>query len=114
MKHWIGVVSKDHVKRGVQLGIAQIGHGKRPGLRRKKAGDWLIYYSPRESLTGGAPLQAFTAIGKVADDDIWQEDEGDFNSVTLGLPPARQTGDMRFGAASSRLPDKTLKSSQWR
>lgn len=78
MKYWIGVVSRDHVKRGVQLGIAQIGHGKRPGLARMKAGDWLIYYSPKESLTGDAPLQAFTAIGKVADDDLWQEDEGDF------------------------------------
>ncbi len=78
MKYWIGVVSKDHVMRGVKLGIAQIGHGKRSGLARLKAGDKFTYYSPKESLSGDTPLQAFTAIGTVADDSIWQADEGDF------------------------------------
>ncbi len=43
-----------------------------------KAGDWLIYYSPRVELGAGAPLQAFTAIGRVSDEEIWQADEGDF------------------------------------
>ncbi len=77
MTYWLGVVSRSHVKRGVALGIAQIGHGKRGGLARMSAGDWLIYYSPREQLGAGAPLQAFTAIGQVCDDEIWQADEGE-------------------------------------
>ena len=78
MTHWLGVVSRDHVRRGVALGIAQIGHGKRGGLARMAAGDWLVYYSPREGLGAGERLQAFTAIGRIPDDEIWQADEGDF------------------------------------
>ncbi|HEY8700996.1 MAG TPA: EVE domain-containing protein [Arthrobacter sp.] len=75
---WLGVVSAEHVRRGVHLGIAQIGHGKKTGLARMKAGDTLVYYSPVERLGDGKPLRQFTAIGTVADDEIWQADEGDF------------------------------------
>ena len=78
MTNWLGVVSREHVRRGIALGIAQIGHGKRGGLARMAAGDRLVYYSPRESLDSDRPLQAFTAIGRIADDEIWQADEGDF------------------------------------
>lgn len=79
MTFWLGVVSAEHVRLGVSLGIAQIGHGKRGGLAKMQAGDGLVYYSPRESLADPKPtLQAFTAIGYVPDDTIWQADEGDF------------------------------------
>lgn len=76
--NWLGVVSAEHVRRGVGLGIAQIGHGRRSGLARLHAGDHLVYYSPRERLGDPVVLQQFTAIGEVADDEIWQADEGDF------------------------------------
>ena len=79
MKYWVGVVSKNHVLRGVELGIAQIGHGKRSGLARMHAGDGFVYYSPKETLATTVPLQAFTAIGTITDDEIWQVDEGDFH-----------------------------------
>ena len=78
MTYWLGVVCRDHVRRGRSLGIAQLGHGKRTGLARLAAGDQLVYYSPRTSLLDGEPLQAFTAIGEVAEDEIWQADEGTF------------------------------------
>ena len=78
MKYWVGVVSKEHVMRGVHQGNAQIRHGKRSGLVRMKAGDGFVYYSPKESFDGNTPLQAFTAIGRIADDEIWQADEGGF------------------------------------
>ncbi|NNN09364.1 MAG: EVE domain-containing protein [Acidimicrobiaceae bacterium] len=78
MSAWLGVVSRDHVRRGVENGIAQIGHGERTGLARMKRGDWLIYYSPSSSLENNEPLQSFTAIGVVADDEICQADEGGF------------------------------------
>jgi len=78
MGAWLGVVSAEHVRRGVQLGIAQIGHGKRSGLERLRPGDTLVYYSPVERLGDGTPLRRFTALGTVADDEIWQADEGDF------------------------------------
>ena len=76
--YWLGVVCRDHVERAVRAGIGQLGHGKRTGLARLRPGDWLVYYSPRTSLRDGEPLQAFTAVGEVADDEIWQADEGDF------------------------------------
>ena len=78
MTAWLGVVSAEHVRSGMSLGIAQIGHGKRDGLARMKAGDILVYYSPVEHLGDRTPLRQFTAIGTVADDVIWQADEGDF------------------------------------
>ncbi len=31
-KYWLGVVSREHVRRGVELGIAQVNHGKRTPL----------------------------------------------------------------------------------
>jgi EVE domain len=78
VRAWLGVVSAAHVRRGVALGIAQIGHGRKDGLTRMRPGDWLVYYSPREEYREGPPLQAFTAIGEVADEEVWQADEGVF------------------------------------
>lgn len=78
MTYWLGVVSKDHVLRGVSLGIVQVGHGKRPPLTRMHPGDWFVYYSPREKIDTGASLKAFTALGRITDDEIWQADEGSF------------------------------------
>lgn len=71
-RFWIGVVSASHVKYGELGGFAQLCHGKSAPLRKMRAGDWLIYYSPRTDMTNGAPLQAFTAIGEVADDKVYE------------------------------------------
>ncbi|WNC17830.1 EVE domain-containing protein [Brevibacillus brevis] len=71
-RYWIGVVSKSHVLRGVTGGFAQLCHGKAAPLKRMRRGDWLIYYSPKTDMHGGEPLQAFTAIGQVADDDVYE------------------------------------------
>lgn len=79
MTAWPGVVSAEHVRRGVSLGIAQIGHGKRGGLARMHAGDWLVYYSPRVRLGGDESSRAFTGVGVITDEEIWQADEGDFH-----------------------------------
>lgn len=78
MSSWLGVVSAAHVRRGIELGIAQISHGKRGPLARMHAGDTLIYYSPVERLGDKSPLRSFTAVGTISDDLIWQADEGDF------------------------------------
>lgn len=71
-RFWIGVVSASHVKCGELGGFAQLCHGKSASLRKMRAGDWLIYYSPRTEMTKGAPLQAFTAIGEVTDDQVYE------------------------------------------
>ncbi len=72
MRFWVNTISRDHVARGVAGGFTQAGHGKATGLRRLHAGDWLVFYSSKTSLRGGEPLQAFTAIGRVADDELYQ------------------------------------------
>lgn len=78
MAGWLGVVSAAHVRRGRELGIAQINHGKRAGLARMAPGDTLVYYSPTEVLGDGTPLRQFTALGAIADEEIWQADDGCF------------------------------------
>lgn len=70
--YWIGVASRDHVKGAVEGGFCQLGHGKEAPVRRLNKGDRLVYYSPRERMKAGKPLKAFTAIGRVADDEPHQ------------------------------------------
>jgi len=74
-KYWIIVASKDHVIQGVTLGIAQAGHGKRSGLARMHAGDMVVYYSPKVQLESNKILHAFTAIGEIADEEVFQVEE---------------------------------------
>ncbi|WP_433746096.1 EVE domain-containing protein [Paenibacillus amylolyticus] len=71
-RYWIGVVSASHVNVAVEGGFAQLCHGKSAMLRQMSPGDWMIYYSPRTEISTGKPLQAFTAIGLIIDDRIYQ------------------------------------------
>lgn len=71
-KYWINVVSRDHVERGVAGGFTQANHGKPWALRKMQRGDWIIFYSPKTAFSGGEPLQAFTAIGEIIDDEPYQ------------------------------------------
>lgn len=71
-KYWIIVASKDHVKNGVEQGIAQTCHGKAAPLKRMKKGDFVIYYSGKQTLGKPDKCQQFTALGKVLDDEIYQ------------------------------------------
>lgn len=71
-KYWIGVASKEHVKKGIAEGICQVCHGKQSALSRMKAGDWIIYYSPTELFGQKAPCRMFTAIGKIKDKEPYQ------------------------------------------
>jgi hypothetical protein len=102
MTAWLAVVSADHVRRCVRLGIAQIGHGKRAGLTRMGAGDLLVYYSPRDTLAA-APLQEFTAIGRIADDQVWQADEGDFRPWRRRVDYDTSASAVALGTVRDRL-----------
>ena len=73
---WIGVVSRAHVQRGVTGGFAQLCHGRQSPLARMSVGDWLVYYSPRTAFPDGAPLQAFTALGRVVGARAYTVDMG--------------------------------------
>ena len=54
-------------------GFTQADHGRPARLRGWRRGDRLVFYSPRTAMRSGAPLQQFTAIGTVADDEPYQE-----------------------------------------
>ena len=71
-RYWIGVVSRDHVEAAVAHGFVQLGHGRAGPLERLRPGDGFAFYSPRESYPAGPPLQAFTAIGRVAQGPIYE------------------------------------------
>jgi hypothetical protein len=74
MNYWIGVVSRSHVLRGVAGGFAQMNHGKQVPLQRMKAGDGLVYDSPREAYPDGPPLQAFSALGFIRSGEVYAHD----------------------------------------
>lgn len=103
MTAWLGVVSREHVQRGVSLGIAQVMHGKRAGLARMGAGDWFVYYSPRISYPDGKALKAFTAIGQLPDNEIWQADDGDFHPYRRRVDYLTKVRDVPLAEVSLRL-----------
>jgi predicted RNA-binding protein len=76
MKYWIIVASKDHVQRGLAGGFIQANHGKATPLKRMQAGDWAIFYSPKLEYDKPEKCQCFTAIVRVVEDDVYQQDMG--------------------------------------
>src|SRR5438067_445464 len=84
--YWIGVVSKDHVDVAIAGGFTQLNHGKAAPLERMQPGDGFVFYSPRLSYPDGAPLQAFTAIGRIRSGTVYQVDAGeDFRPFRLDV-----------------------------
>jgi len=73
---WCVTASADHAARGLVEGIVQACHGKAAPLQRMRPGDGVVIYAPRETRMGGAPFQAFAAIGRVAPGTAWQADMG--------------------------------------
>lgn len=71
IKYWIIVASKDHVKTGIEQGIAQACHGKASPLKRMRKGDFVIYYSGKQLFGKPDKCQEFTAIGQVEDDEVY-------------------------------------------
>jgi hypothetical protein len=73
MHYWINTVSLAHVQIGVAGGFTQADHGRDTRLKRLEKGDMVVFYSPRTEFRSGDPLQAFTAIGRVVDDEPYRE-----------------------------------------
>ena len=71
-RYWVNTVSREHVLIGAAGGFTQADHGSSTRLRRLGRGDVLAFYSPRTAMRGGDPLQRFTAIGVIADDEPYQ------------------------------------------
>ena len=73
---WIAVASAEHVAIGRAQGFMQVGHGKGAPLKRLHALDRVAYYSPVRVFGGKEACQAFTAVGTVRDERIYQGDMG--------------------------------------
>jgi len=97
-KYWIIVVSKDHVKNGIAEGFAQACHGKASPLRRMSKGDFIIYYSSKQTMGQPQPCQQFTAIGKVIDEQTYQF------QVSEDFCPSRRNIEFLPGKDISILP----------
>ena len=72
MKYWINIISKDHVMVGKEGGFVQAGHGKEASVKKLQPDDIMIFYSPKTSLQNGKPVQAFTAIAEIKEQDVYQ------------------------------------------
>jgi hypothetical protein len=94
-RNWIAVASADHVARGLSLGVMQVCHGKGAPLRRLHTGDRVAYYSPTTAMGGGDKRQAFTAVGIVRDERVYQVDMGG------GFQPFRRDVEWRPAAETS-------------
>ncbi len=71
MKYWINTIYKNHVMVGKQEGFVQAGHGKEAAVKKLQLNDRMIFYSPKTSLQDGKPVQAFTAVAKIKDNNIY-------------------------------------------
>jgi len=84
--YWIGVVSQNHVEFAIAGGFTQLNHGKAAPLERMARGDGFVFYSPRAAYPDGAMLQAFTAIGRIRDGNVYRVDAGeDFHPFRLAV-----------------------------
>ena len=82
--YWVGVASRDHVLAAVRGGFCQLNHGKEGPLKRLAPVDRILYYSPRTEMRAGQPLRAFTAVGRILDDEPYQV------AQTEGFKPYRR------------------------
>jgi len=97
-RNWIAVASADHARRGRTGGFMQVCHGKGGPLRRLREGDGIVYYSPTVSFGGDDRLQAFTSVGFVKDERIYQVDMGG------GFQPYRRDVNYVDASEASILP----------
>lgn len=70
-RFWVAAISKEHAQRAVSGNFIQVCHGKQAPLKRMKQGDYLLIYSAKVSMTGTEKCQAFTAIGRVGDNEVY-------------------------------------------
>jgi len=70
-KYWIATISKEHTERGINGGFIQVCHGKEAPLKRMQKEDYLLIYSSKITIEGNEKCQAFTALGKVIDDEVY-------------------------------------------
>ncbi len=76
-KYFLICASRDHVLKGVEGSFAQAGHGRKDFISKPSKGDWVVFYSSKDNFENGKPLQKFTAIGQVVDEEPYQPNTSD-------------------------------------
>jgi hypothetical protein len=97
-RSWVAVACEEHVAGGRAGGFMQVCHGNGSAIRRLRAGDRVVYYSPTASFGGKDRLQAFTSIGVVEDEHVYQFDMGG------GFRPFRRHVKYALANEASILP----------
>ncbi len=69
--YWLAVAPQEEIEAAVTGGYCQIGEGRWETLAKLDEGDWIVFYAPRLSRKGRRPVQAFLAIGEIADVAPW-------------------------------------------
>ena len=70
-RYWIAVATLDQVQCGIEGGFVQLAQGEELPLKRMKVGDWLIFYSSRPGEKSKDPYQAFTAVARMMDSEVY-------------------------------------------
>ena len=100
--NWVAVASAEHVAIGRAQGFMQVGHGKGAPLKRLHAGDRIAYYSPVRVFGSKDACQAFTAIGTVRDERVYQ------GVMANGFEPWRRDVDWRDAHEAHEAPIRPL------
>ena len=96
--NWVAVASAEHVAIGRAHGFMQVGHGKGAPLKRLHAGDRIACYSPVRVFGSKDACQAFTAIGAVRDERVYQ------GVMANGFEPWRRDVDWRDAHEAHEAP----------
>lgn len=108
--YYIICVCLEHTKRGIAWGFIQSNHGKSTNIKKLKTGDGILIYSSKYIFTPENTeenkLQAFTALGYVRDEELYQGDMGwgftpfrrniDFEKETKQIPIIPLLSDLEF------------------
>lgn len=97
IRFWLAVAHRDHVRRAVEHGVAQLNFGRRDGLVGMRESDGVAFYSARE-VPEGDPVRSFTAVGRVADDDLYR-----VGAVDSDWRPWRRRVDYRLDVADAPI-----------
>ncbi|MFO7690167.1 MAG: EVE domain-containing protein [Cryobacterium sp.] len=71
IRFWLGVAHRDHVLRGVHMGVCQSPPRAQRVLHDMNEADGVVYYSPKTRHDGDA-LREFTALGRIAPGPAFQ------------------------------------------
>ncbi len=93
--YYVICVSIEHAERGIAWGFIQSSHGKASNIKKLRTGDEILIYSSKYTSTPENTeenkLQAFTALGYVRDEELYQGDMGS------GFTPFRRNIDFIKG-----------------